>query len=196
MNGDLSTEELVTGNVVDVTFPMAGKELHCTTRCEIVWFNRADTDVDGRPVVGIGLRILEFKAASEDLLADFVDTFRYTVFVSTRDPSTLSLAKLALQEDFQIVEALAGSSAPELLSDVGVIVVDVDHDGYQGIETIRYVVRQFPHAHLTSIVLGAKLGQDELAAMLNSGKVYHYLHKPCDPTDLRQVVRQAMMPAP
>ncbi len=114
-----------------------------------------------------------------------------TVLVVDDEPRVLDALEAILAAEFHVLRAENGEQALRLLprSEVAVIVTDYRMPGMTGVELLRRSQEIAPAA--VRIVLTAYTDVDSLMDAINTGRIYHFVPKPWDPTELLLVVRRA-----
>jgi two-component system response regulator HupR/HoxA len=114
-----------------------------------------------------------------------------TVLVVDDEPRVLDALEAILAGEFRVLRAGSGDEALKLLpgSDVAVIVTDYRMPGMSGVELLRRSQELVPDA--VRVVLTAYTDVDSLMDAVNTGRIYHFVPKPWDPTELLLVVRRA-----
>ncbi|MET0850584.1 MAG: sigma-54 dependent transcriptional regulator [Candidatus Rokuibacteriota bacterium] len=114
-----------------------------------------------------------------------------TILVVDDEPRVLDALEAILAAEFRVLRAGSGAQALGLLpgADVAVIVTDYRMPGMTGVELLRRSQDICPEA--VRIVLTAYTDVDSLMDAINTGRIYHFIPKPWDPTELRLVVRRA-----
>lgn len=113
------------------------------------------------------------------------------LLVDDEAPFVETMAKRLKKRDLDIIPALSGEAALELLqkhANIEVVILDVKMPGMDGIETLREIKKSYPlaevimltgHATVETGIEGMKLG------------AFDYLMKPCDTEQLVSKVNQA-----
>lgn len=117
----------------------------------------------------------------------------HTVLLVDDDPNLLAALQRGLRrEPFEVLVADGPDSAFVILAEraVDVIVSDERMPGMPGTEFLGRVRQQYPQA-IPMMLTGQ--GDLEVAmAAINTGEVYRFFTKPCDPRDLAVSIRQAL----
>ena len=113
------------------------------------------------------------------------------VLVVDDEPRILDALEAVLAADFRVLRADGGEAALEILrtDEVAVIVTDYRMPGMTGVELLRRSQEVAPDA--LRVVLTAYTDVDSLMEAINTGRIYHFVSKPWDPTELTLVVRRA-----
>ena len=114
-----------------------------------------------------------------------------TILLVDDEPRVLDALEAILAAEFRVLRAESGEDALRLLQaeEVAVIVTDYRMPGMTGVELLRRSQEIAPDA--IRIVLTAYTDVDSLMEAINTGRIYHFVPKPWDPTDLALVVRRA-----
>jgi len=108
------------------------------------------------------------------------------------EPDNLDLLYRTFRREFEVYTASSGFAALELLAQKGemaVIISDQRMPRMNGTEFLSRTVHQFPDT--IRIVLTGYTDVEDLVEAINSGKVFKYITKPWDSTELKSVVMQA-----
>jgi len=114
-----------------------------------------------------------------------------TILVVDDEPRVLDALEAILAAEFRVLRAENGEQALRRLpeAEVAVIVTDYRMPGMTGVELLRRSQEIAPAA--VRIVLTAYTDVDSLMDAINTGRIYHFIPKPWDPTELLLVVRRA-----
>jgi two-component system response regulator HupR/HoxA len=116
-----------------------------------------------------------------------------TVLIVDDEPRVLDALEAILAAEFDVLRAGHGEAALEILGggarEVAVILTDYKMPGMTGVELLRRSQEHAPEA--LRIVLTAYTDVDSLMDAINTGRIYHFIPKPWDPTELLLVVRRA-----
>ena len=114
-----------------------------------------------------------------------------TILLVDDEPRVLDALEAILAAEFRVLRAESGEDALRLLQaeEVAVILTDYRMPGMTGVELLRRSQEIVPDA--IRIVLTAYTDVDSLMEAINTGRIYHFVPKPWDPTDLALVVRRA-----
>lgn len=108
------------------------------------------------------------------------------------EPDNLALLYRTFRREFEVFRADSAYTALELLEQQGemaVIISDQRMPGMNGTEFLSRTVDRYPDT--IRIVLTGYTDVGDLVEAINSGKVFKYITKPWDTSELRAVVRQA-----
>jgi two-component system response regulator HupR/HoxA len=114
-----------------------------------------------------------------------------TVLVVDDEPRVLDALEAILAAEFRVLRASHGGEALRILEREEPAVILTDHrmPGMTGVELLRRSQEIAPDA--VRIVLTAYTDVDNLMDAINTGRIYHFIPKPWDPTELLLVVRRA-----
>jgi two-component system response regulator HupR/HoxA len=114
-----------------------------------------------------------------------------TILLVDDEPRVLDALEAILAAEFRVLRAESGDDALRLLQgeEVAVILTDYRMPRMTGVELLRRSQELAPDA--VRIVLTAYTDVDSLMEAINTGRIYHFVPKPWDPTDLALVVRRA-----
>ncbi len=108
------------------------------------------------------------------------------------EPANLRMLERLFRDDFEIMTALSGAEALEIieLHEVELIISDQRMPGITGIEFLKRAAKLRPQT--VRIILTGYTDVGELVEAVNSGVVYRYITKPWVNADLRQTVLSAV----
>ena len=114
-----------------------------------------------------------------------------TVLIVDDEWRVLDALEAILAAEFRVLRADGGEAALRLLEaeEVAVIVTDYRMPGMSGVELLRRSQDLAPDT--IRIVLTAYTDVDSLMDAINMGRIYHFVSKPWNPSDLLIVVRRA-----
>jgi response regulator RpfG family c-di-GMP phosphodiesterase len=107
------------------------------------------------------------------------------------EENNLIAFKASFRRDFKIYTALSALEAKEILSKnlIHVLITDQRMPVTNGSELLRQAVKENPDQ--MRILLTGFSDFDALTDAVNEGKIYRYLQKPWDDTELRNVIIEA-----
>ncbi|MGB0561595.1 MAG: GAF domain-containing protein, partial [Spirulinaceae cyanobacterium] len=115
------------------------------------------------------------------------------VLVVDDERDNLDLLYRTLRRQYRVFRAENGPNALEILnqeSDMAVIISDQRMPIMTGTEFLGLAAQKYPD--IIRILLTGYTDVDDLVEAINSGKVFKYVTKPWDATDLMEIVRQAL----
>jgi two-component system response regulator HupR/HoxA len=117
---------------------------------------------------------------------------RHRILVVDDEIDILKLIQYSLREEYDVLTAPGGEKGLEILrgTDVAVIVADQRMPGMSGTEFLQRSVEVRPEA--VRIILTGYTDIDSALEAINAGKVYRYLTKPWEESDLRLNIRNAV----
>jgi two-component system, probable response regulator PhcQ len=116
-----------------------------------------------------------------------------TLLLVDDEPNVTDGLKRALRrEPYEILTAVSGAAAQELLEQhhVDVVISDEQMPGMSGSVFLSAVRKQFPQT--IRMVLSGQASLEAAVRAINEGEVYRFFLKPCNPTDLAITIRQAL----
>jgi two-component system probable response regulator PhcQ len=116
-----------------------------------------------------------------------------TILLVDDEPNVTDALKRALRrEPFEILTAISGAAAQEILErhPVDVVISDEQMPGMSGSVFLSAVRKQFPQT--IRMILSGQASLEAAVRAINEGEVYRFFLKPCNPTDLAITVRQAL----
>ncbi|MBS9384316.1 MAG: response regulator [Dolichospermum sp. BR01] len=114
------------------------------------------------------------------------------ILVVDDESDNLDLLYRTFRRDFQVLKADSGVKALRILAEEGevaVIISDQRMPEMKGTEFLSRTLPQFPDT--VRIILTGFTDIEDLVEAINSGQVYKYITKPCDPGELKAVVQRA-----
>ena len=115
------------------------------------------------------------------------------ILVVDDEPDNLDLLYRTFCRDYQVLRAISGPAALDLLEqegDVSVIISDQRMPIMSGTEFLSQTATQYPD--IIRIILTGYTDVEDLVEAINSGKVFKYVTKPWESDELKAVVRQAL----
>lgn len=109
------------------------------------------------------------------------------------EPDNLDLLYRTFYRQFRVLRAESGHAALEILEkqpDVAVIISDQRMPGMSGTEFLRQTAVQ--HPNIMRIILTGYTDVEDLVDAINQGKVFKYVTKPWEASELKNVVAQAL----
>lgn len=119
-----------------------------------------------------------------------------TVILVDDDPNVLSSVKRCLAKaPFRLLTAQSAQQCVDLLAitDVQVVVADLMMPGFSGAVLIDYFKESRPD--VVRIVLSGNLNEKITHDLINRGKVFRCLAKPCTSSELSSAIHDALMQA-
>ncbi len=107
------------------------------------------------------------------------------------DERILNALRALFRNDYEVHTAPSGAAALEVMKahDVGIVVSDQRMPEMTGVELLRQVRKQWPHAVRLLLT-----GYSDLAAMvgsINEGEVFRFVKKPWDNDEIREILAEA-----
>ncbi|MEA5513904.1 response regulator [Nodularia sp. UHCC 0506] len=115
------------------------------------------------------------------------------ILVVDDEPDNLDLLYRTFCRDYQVIRAISGPAALDLLEqegDVSVIISDQRMPIMTGTEFLSQTATQYPD--IIRIILTGYTDVEDLVEAINAGKVFKYVTKPWEADELKGVVRQAL----
>ncbi len=182
------------GAHLSLSFVLPGEEEALAADAEVVWLNPQERDLSGAAALGVGAKFTTPSRALDEALTRFVRTFQYQVLIVDDEAVVRQVVRHALEQDFRVLEAESGAQALTMLSavDVAVLIVDQRMPGMTGLDLLKELARRFPALPTVRLVMSAYAEPEVIRDFVNHGKIFHYLVKPVDVMDLRQIVARAV----
>ena len=116
----------------------------------------------------------------------------HTILAVDDEPANQRAVRRVLGDDYRVLTAASGAEALELMASqsVALVIADQRMPGMSGAEFLAETVVRYPT--VIRIVLTGYTDVDTLVEAINRGHVYHFLSKPWEPRELRQVVRHGL----
>jgi response regulator RpfG family c-di-GMP phosphodiesterase len=108
------------------------------------------------------------------------------------DVRLLNACRRMLRKNVELVLACGAKEALEELSrtkDFTVVVCDQNMPGMKGHELLSHMARTWPH--IVRVMLTGNADQDTAVKALNESKVFRFLNKPCEPSDILFAIQEA-----
>lgn len=115
------------------------------------------------------------------------------ILVVDDEPDNLDLLYRTFYREFQVLRAENGPAALDILAnegDVAVIISDQRMPYMSGTEFLSLTATQYPD--IIRIILTGYTDVEDLVEAINAGKVFKYVTKPWNDSELKAVVRQAV----
>jgi two-component system response regulator HupR/HoxA len=108
------------------------------------------------------------------------------------EQSSLNAIKRTLRKDFNVILSLNGPSALEALKKekIAVILADQRMPEMTGVEFFQKAIQIQSNA--VRILITGYTDIEAIIQAINEGKVYHYITKPWEPSDLRLIITRAV----
>jgi signal transduction histidine kinase len=115
-----------------------------------------------------------------------------TVLVVDDEPANQRAVRRALLDECSVAIASSGEEALAILASrqVALIITDQRMPGMSGTELLTETTRDYPY--LVRVVLTGYTDVETLVGAINGAQVYHFLSKPWETRELRQVVRRGL----
>lgn len=116
----------------------------------------------------------------------------HTVLAVDDEPANRRAVRRALDDDCRVLTAESGGEALDLMTreSVALVIADQRMPGMTGAAFLAETVAR--HPAVIRIVLTGYTDVDTLIEAINRGHVYHFLSKPWEARELRQVVRRGL----
>jgi response regulator RpfG family c-di-GMP phosphodiesterase len=116
----------------------------------------------------------------------------YKILIVDDEPANLRLMERLFRRDYQVLTALSGREALDLLKqhDIALIISDQRMPGMTGIEFLKSAAETRPQT--VRIILTGYTDVNALVEAINSGVVYKYVTKPWLNEDLQQTVKRGL----
>ena len=114
------------------------------------------------------------------------------VLVVDDEPANQRAVRRALLDECSVLTASSGEEALVVLASeqVALVIADQRMPGMSGTELLAETARIYPN--LVRVVLTGYTDLETLVGAINGGQVYHFLSKPWEARELRQVVRRGL----
>lgn len=115
------------------------------------------------------------------------------ILVVDDEPDNLDLLYRTFHREFKVLKAENGPTALDILAhegDIAVIISDQRMPLMSGTEFLSLTAAQYPD--IIRIILTGYTDVEDLVEAINSGKVFKYVTKPWNDSELKAVVRQAV----
>lgn len=115
-----------------------------------------------------------------------------TILAVDDEPANLRMLERLFHRDYRVLTANSGGEALDILTreQVALIITDQRMPGMTGTELLRESLHAQPDA--AKIIVTGYSDIESLIEAINTTRIYQYVSKPWDPTDLRLVVQEAL----
>ncbi|MBI3185967.1 MAG: sigma 54-interacting transcriptional regulator [Myxococcales bacterium] len=160
---------------------------------EVVWARRDDRDSAGRPMLGLGLRLIEVTPADRERLDAFVGSFRYCVVCADQDPDHEE-AYRALEPELRLIRVRTEAQALSALesNEVSVLILGEQLGERDSIAFLDLLSSKLPRCRASRLMASEYTVAGQLQLLVNEGQLFAYLRKPFSAAHLSQVVRRAV----
>ncbi|MEY4512923.1 MAG: hypothetical protein RLZZ450_5045 [Pseudomonadota bacterium] len=118
---------------------------------------------------------------------------RFRVLLVDDDEAALALAAALEGAPYEVRTARSAAEALEALDreDIQVVVSDEWMPGMRGVELLAQVAKEYPY--IVRILLTGDPQLDAAVRAINEGEIFRFLTKPCSPSTLDNVIREALI---
>jgi two-component system probable response regulator PhcQ len=118
---------------------------------------------------------------------------RFRVLLVDDDEAALALAAALADAPYEVLTARSAAEALKVLEreDVQVVVSDEWMPGMRGVELLAQVAKEYPY--IVRILLTGDPQLDAAVRAINEGEIFRFLTKPCTPSMLDSVIREALI---
>jgi two-component system, probable response regulator PhcQ len=118
---------------------------------------------------------------------------RFRVLLVDDDEAALALAAALDGSPYEVLTARSAEEALGVLDreDIQVVVSDEWMPGMRGVELLSHVAREYPY--IARILLTGDPQLDAAVRAINEGEIFRFLTKPCSPSTLDAVIREALI---
>jgi len=115
-----------------------------------------------------------------------------TILLVDDELDSLEPVQMLLEDDFEVLTAEGGEAAMKLLDgeSVEMVIADQRMPGMTGVELLARVRETSPE--IVRLILTAYTDFEAMLRAINEGRVYRYIIKPWDETDMLVTIRQAL----
>jgi response regulator RpfG family c-di-GMP phosphodiesterase len=109
------------------------------------------------------------------------------------EPRVTEGLALLLRRDYQVMTAVSGQAALQMIKDVGapaVVMSDMRMPVMDGATFLKTIRRLYPET--ARILLTGEPGRDAAVSAINEGQIFRFLTKPCSPEHVRAAVEAAV----
>ncbi len=121
-----------------------------------------------------------------------VQDSKLTVLAVDDEQPSLNAIYRTLRREFNVIQALHGQAALEVLrkEKVAVILADQRMPEMSGVELFRHALKIQPDA--VRILITGYMDIEATIRAINEGQVFYYINKPWEPDELRLIIRRAV----
>jgi response regulator RpfG family c-di-GMP phosphodiesterase len=118
---------------------------------------------------------------------------RWTILAVDDEPVNLRMLERLFHKDYHVLTATNGQEALKLIeqhNDIALIITDQRMPGMTGTEMLYQSMRTNPDA--ARIIITGYTDINALIDAINTTRVYKFVSKPWDPTELKETVQNAL----
>ncbi|PKP17103.1 MAG: hypothetical protein CVU06_13550, partial [Bacteroidetes bacterium HGW-Bacteroidetes-22] len=117
---------------------------------------------------------------------------KYRILYVDDEEINLRVFKNTFEDEFEVYTALSGAEGLKIFQEqsIDLIITDQRMPEMTGIEFLKHVIDMNPEPN--RILLTGFSDIDALSSAVNEGKIYQYINKPWDETELKPVIYQAL----
>lgn len=160
---------------------------------QVAWVDSNDRDVDGRPVLGLGIQLELSDARMAARLKAFVAEFRYTVMWVADDLQSETLVERTLGSEYRILSlsSTADALATFGLAEIAVVVVGAGLTDAPA-RFLLSVSSAFPRSHAVRLVASGVRHAEDVRELVNRAHVFHVFDTPLTARELLTAVHEAV----
>lgn len=121
-----------------------------------------------------------------------MEKFKYCILYVDDEEINLRVFKSTFEDEFEVFTALSGEEGLKIFQEnkIDLIITDQRMPEMTGVEFLKRVLEYNPEPN--RILLTAFSDIDALSSAVNEGKIYQYINKPWDESELKPVIYQAL----
>jgi len=124
--------------------------------------------------------------------AEKMEDFKYSILYVDDEEINLRVFKSTFEDEFEVYTAISGEDGLKIFQEnkIDLIITDQRMPEMTGVEFLKRVLEHNPEPN--RILLTGFSDIDALSSAVNDGKIYQYINKPWDESELKPVIYQAL----
>lgn len=121
-----------------------------------------------------------------------MEDFKYSILYVDDEEINLRVFKSTFEDEFEVFTAISGEDGLKIFQEnkIDLIITDQRMPEMTGVEFLKRVLEHNPEPN--RILLTGFSDIDALSSAVNDGKIYQYINKPWDESELKPVIYQAL----
>jgi signal transduction histidine kinase len=121
-----------------------------------------------------------------------MENFKYSILYVDDEEINLRVFKSTFEDEFDVYTAISGAEGLKIFQDkkIDLIITDQRMPEMTGVEFLKHVLEHNPEPN--RILLTGFSDIEALSSAVNDGKIYQYINKPWDESELKPVIYQAL----
>jgi signal transduction histidine kinase len=121
-----------------------------------------------------------------------MENLKYSILYVDDEEINLRVFKSTFEDEFDVYTAISGAEGLKIFQDkkIDLIITDQRMPEMTGVEFLKHVLEHNPEPN--RILLTGFSDIEALSSAVNDGKIYQYINKPWDESELKPVIYQAL----